>query len=125
MIQKVKQPYVNKLRILQLYEADFNTTMKLMRGKRLMGHSEKHGLNGNQLYGSRKGKSTYEALITVRVIHDMARTQRNYLVSIFNDLKGCYEAGPEYSGNSENWFTTANGYMPCQNTPGYEASHTD
>ena len=56
-----------------------------------MGHSEKHGLNGHQLYRSRKGKSTYEALITVRVIYDMARTQRDYLVSIFNDLKGCYD----------------------------------
>ena len=40
MIQKVKKPYVKKLRIVQLYEADFNTMMKIMLGKRLMGHSE-------------------------------------------------------------------------------------
>jgi hypothetical protein len=91
MIQKVSKPYVTKLRIMQLYEADFNTMLKLMLGRRLMGHSEKYGLNGHQLYGSRKGKSTYEALITVRVIYDMARTQRDYLVSMFNDLKGCYD----------------------------------
>ena len=35
--------------------------------------------------------STYNALITVRVIYDMARAQRDYIVSIFNDLKGCYD----------------------------------
>ena len=91
MIQRVSKPYITKLMIVQLYEADFNTMLKLLMGKRLMGHSEKHGLNGNRLYGSRKGKSTHEALITVRVIYDMARAQRDYLVSIFNDLKGCYD----------------------------------
>ena len=82
---------MNKLRIVQLYEPDFNTMLKLMLGRRLMWHSERHGLNVHQLHGSRKGKSTYEALITVRVIHDMARSQRDYIVSIFNDLKGCYD----------------------------------
>ena len=65
--------------------------LKYLLGCRLMGHSEDHGLNGHQLYGSRKGKSTYDALITVRVIYDMAKAQRDYLVSMFNDLKGCYD----------------------------------
>ena len=55
-----------------------------------MGHSELHGLNGNQLYGSRTGRSTYEALITIRVIYDMTRTQGDLLVSIFNNLYWCY-----------------------------------
>ena len=90
MIQKAPQPYVNKLRIVQLYEADFNTMLKFIVGRRLMHHSEKHGLNGHQLYGSRKGKSTYDALITIKVIYDMARAQRDYIISISNNLKGCY-----------------------------------
>ena len=48
-------------------------------------------MNGHQLYGLRKGKSTYSALITIRVIYDVARAQRDYNISIFNDLKGCYD----------------------------------
>ena len=56
-----------------------------------MQHSELHGINGHQLYGSRKGECPYDALITVRVIYDMARTQRNYIISLFNDLKGAYD----------------------------------
>ena len=56
-----------------------------------MNHGEEHGLNGHQPYGSRRGNSTYDALITVRIIYDMAQLQRDYIVSIFNDLKWCYD----------------------------------
>jgi hypothetical protein len=56
-----------------------------------MGHSEEHRISGHQLFGSRKGKSTYDALVTVWVIYDMARVQRNYIVSMFNDLICCYD----------------------------------
>ena len=91
MIQKMKLAYVTKLRIVQLYEADFNTMLKFLLGYKLMGHSEKHGINGHQLYGSRKGKCPYNALITVRIIYDMARVQRDYIISLFNDLKWAYD----------------------------------
>ena len=87
MIQKVCKPYMTKLRIVGLYEADFNTMLKHMLGRRLMQHSE----SINSLYGSRKRMAAYDALITVRGIYDMARAQMNYLVSIFKDLKGCYD----------------------------------
>ena len=75
MIQKSKLAYVTKLRIVQLYEADFNTMLKFLLGFSLMKHSEYHGINGHQLYGSWKGKCPHDALITVRVIYDMARLQ--------------------------------------------------
>ena len=35
MIQKVERLYVNKLRIVQLYEADFNTMLKHLTRRRL------------------------------------------------------------------------------------------
>ena len=47
MIQKVSKLYVTKLRIVQLYEVDFNTMLKHLMGEMLMGHSEMHGLNRN------------------------------------------------------------------------------
>ena len=56
-----------------------------------MQHGEKHGINGHQLYGSGKGKCLYDAIITVRVIYDMTRTQRDYIISLFNNLKGVYD----------------------------------
>merc|ERR1740139_16486 len=36
MIQKKSLPYINKLRIVQLYEADFNTMLKILIRRRLM-----------------------------------------------------------------------------------------
>ena len=47
-----------------------------------MEHSEEHELNRYQLYSSRKGKSTYDALITVRIIYNTARAQRDYVFSM-------------------------------------------
>ena len=91
MIQKLKVAYVTKLRIVQLYEADFNTMLKFLLGYRLMKHSVHYGINGHQLYGSRKGKCPYDALITVRVIYDMTHLQRDYIISLFNDLRGAYD----------------------------------
>ena len=46
--------------------------LKFLLGYRLIKHGEHHGINGHQLYGSRKGKYSYDALITVWVIYDMA-----------------------------------------------------
>ena len=62
---------------MQLYEADFNTMLKFLLGYHLMKHSEHRGVKGHQLYGSRKGKCSYDALIPVQVIYDMARIQRD------------------------------------------------
>jgi len=64
--------------------------LKFLLGYRLMRHGEHHGINGHQLYGSRKVKCSYDALITVRVIYDMAYMQRDYIISLFNNLKGAY-----------------------------------
>lgn len=91
MIQRLKVPYVTKLQIVQLYDADFDTMLKYLLGYKLMQHSEKHDVNGHQLYGSKKGKCPYDALITTRVIYNMARTQRDYIISLFNNLNRAYD----------------------------------
>ena len=72
IIQKKRCQYINKLRFVQLHEADFNTLLNILLGRQLMKHGDAHGLNGHQLYGSRKGKFTYDALITVCIIYNMA-----------------------------------------------------
>ena len=35
--------------------------------------------------------SSVDYLVTVRVIYDMARLQRDYLVPMLNDMMGCYD----------------------------------
>lgn len=77
---------------MQLYETYFNTLSKHVLERRMMQYSEKYGMHGHQLYDSRKGISTYNGLVAVHVIYDMARAQRDYQLSIFNDLKWCYDS---------------------------------
>ena len=65
--------------------------LKFLLAYNLMQHSEKHSINGHQLYGSRKDGCVYDALITVQVVYNMARTQRDHIISFFSDLKGAYD----------------------------------
>ena len=87
MIQKKTKPFVNKLRIVQLYSADFNSVLKYILSKRMMDFNRLHGNSNHQLY-AQKTKSMYDALITSRVMYDLARVKRENLISIFNNLKG-------------------------------------
>ena len=41
MIKKRDVPYINQLRIVQLYEADFNSVLKFLPGKRMLQHEKK------------------------------------------------------------------------------------
>ena len=91
ILQKLKRPYATKLRIIQLYEADLITMLKHLLERRIMWNSEEHGVNGHQLFGSRKDKSTYDALITVKIAYDIGRDQWDYLIFMYNELKGCYD----------------------------------
>ena len=65
MLRKDELPYITRLRIVQLYEADFNSVLKSVKLRRLMAHCETHQINSPQLYGSQKNKSAQEALITL------------------------------------------------------------
>ena len=54
MIMKDDFPFITRLRIVQLYEADFNSVLKSQLGKKLMRVAEGHGINLEQLYGGRQ-----------------------------------------------------------------------
>ena len=90
MIQKDSLPYITCLCIVQLYAADFNTVLKYILSRKMMTHNRDHGVTSPQLF-AQKTKSTYDTLITSCSIYDMARVRRENLVSVFNNLKGCYD----------------------------------
>ena len=53
MLLKKDRPYITKLRIIQLIEADVNASMKILLSRRLMRHAEHAGVNIAQTYGGR------------------------------------------------------------------------
>ena len=52
---------MDELQIIQLYETGFNSVLEYLVDQRLLTYGELHGLNGHQLYESRKGKTTCDA----------------------------------------------------------------
>ena len=57
MLEKDKgSPKLNHLRIIQLFEADYNFLLALMLGHRLMTFAQKHFQFNESQYGSMNGK---------------------------------------------------------------------
>ena len=91
MIKKLKQPILPKLRIVQLFEGDFNAGLKYLIGKKMMKHMNQNDLHDPETFGSRTGKTAPEALINLQLLFDHYRTWKMPISIIFNDAIGCYD----------------------------------
>ena len=88
---KEKVALIDKVQIIQLFEADFNSALKYVLGRKLLYYSEDQGLNSNQTHGSRPGRSTHDALKINTLTYDIARLDRTMMVALFYDAAGCYD----------------------------------
>ena len=61
ILQK-KKPYINKLRIIQLSEADFISALKNITGRRTLYHGEARGINSDQIHEPMPGRITHSTL---------------------------------------------------------------
>ena len=91
MIKKLKQPLLPKLRIVQLFEGDFNAGLKYLIGRKMMRHMNQKGLHDNETFGSRTGKTAPEALINLQLLFDHNRIWKLPSAIVFNDAIGCYD----------------------------------
>jgi hypothetical protein len=66
------QPRIEKLRIIMLYEADFNFVLKLIWGRRLVRHAEIHCCLGEENQGSRSGRQAPDALLKKLFVYEYA-----------------------------------------------------
>ena len=85
------QPRIEKLRIIMLYEADFNFVLKLIWGRRLVRHAEMHNCLGEENHGSRAGRQSTNALLEKLFVYEYARLTRTSLITVDNDAKSCYD----------------------------------
>jgi protein-arginine kinase activator protein McsA len=91
MLQKLDTPYIHKLRIIQLFEGDFNRALKYLLGRLLMYHVVKQRQCDKQAFGSIPGHTAHDALITLQLKYDNTRLNKSVLASMFNDAAGCYD----------------------------------
>ena len=91
MIKKLKQPLLPKLRIVQLFEGDFNAGLKYLIGRKLMQHMNKNDLHDPETFGSRTGKTAPEAIVNLQLLFDHNRIWNIPTAILFNDAIGCYD----------------------------------
>ena len=82
--------YINKMRIIQKMDAEFNNINKLC-GKRIMAHAEKHKLLSHDQYGSRKRHQLITCCLNKVCLMDLLRQKRMAGAISMNDLAGCYD----------------------------------
>ena len=84
-------PYLTRLRVIHLFEADYNLFLKLVYGRRLVKNAERsHSLNDQQ-HGSRPRRMTTDALLLARLEKDIIRQIKANSAHMDNDATGCYD----------------------------------
>ena len=92
MLEKDKHsPKINRLRIIQILEADLNLGYRLIWGKRMVESGETSNALHNSQYGARKSKDSTAAAFNKVLTYDIARQQRTNLCIFYNDAKGCFD----------------------------------
>ena len=81
---------VEKLRIILLFEGDFNQNNKWL-GRAVMFHAELHQQMAREQYGSRKEKAADIQCLNKRLLYDYTRFTHKPLALCSNDAKSCYD----------------------------------
>ena len=92
MIEKVEGlPYLTRLRVIHLFEADYNLFLKLVYGRRMVKNAELANALNNQQHGSRPHHMTTDALFLARLEKDLIRQTKANSAHMDNDATGCYD----------------------------------
>lgn len=91
MFLKKDKHYIDKLRIIQLIEADFNAILKILLIHRLMRYADTIWVNSTQIHGERQCRSTYDDMIISQPSNDITRLNHSNLLITSNDADGCYQ----------------------------------
>ena len=91
MLQKDDLPYIHRLQIIQLFEADFNGAMKIIYSRQLLWHITERGLNNQQTYRGQKGKTVADLIIDNQLTYENSAIMRLPICCVFNNATGCYD----------------------------------
>jgi hypothetical protein len=92
MIKKVPGcPKINKLRVIHLYEADYNLLLKIIWERRLVWNAhDKDQLNEGKA-GSRPGRNAIDVVNQNEMKYLYSILTRTGLATMDNDAKSCYD----------------------------------
>ena len=92
MIEKdTGNPRINRLRIIHLFEADYNLFLKIMWGSRLVKRAVKLNLLNNGQHGSVPGRTTMDPVMLNQLTTDMCRLLKVNYARFDNDASACFD----------------------------------
>ncbi len=85
-------PRIDKLQVIQLIEADFNMSLKIIVGRRLIQHAETQGNIPNNQWGSRPKRSSRKCVFPKRISYDGLRIFKKAAINFNNeDAKAAFD----------------------------------
>jgi len=94
MLLKKDLPNIDRLRIIELFEGDDNSAVKILM-RRLLFHIHKQRSTPiSGIFGTIKGGSSMEAVLSRVFFYDNSRIMRTPMAVLDNDAKSCYDRIP-------------------------------
>ena len=92
MLEKIpNNPDINKLRTIQLMEADFNLVMGILWNSRLQQQAERFGELGHEQFGARKGHQAIDMVSIKNNIFAISEATRTSIAICDMDAKACFD----------------------------------
>ena len=85
------QPKINRLRIIHLFEADFNFYLKLQWGHRLVRRALSLNLLHDGQHGSIPGRTALDPVMLTQLTADLCRVLKHDYARFDNDASSCYD----------------------------------
>lgn len=85
------EPKINRLRIIHLFEADFNFLLKILWGSRLVQQAVDFDLLHDGQFGSVPRKTTMDLIMLTQLTTDLSRIQKLNMARFENDASACYD----------------------------------
>jgi len=91
-------PKIHRLRVIHLYEWDFNLIL-CTKWRKLLHHVSDNSLVNESVYGSRPGKSSLDPVFTYEMELEISRLARRAMIQFDNDATSCYDRIPCFLAN--------------------------
>lgn len=85
------RPRINRLRIIHLFEADYNLFLKIMWGSRLVRRSVQLNLLNDGQHGSVPGRTTMDPVMLNQLTTDLCRVLKVNYARFDNDASACFD----------------------------------
>ena len=95
MIHKLDGSFnINKLRVIHIFEADYNGVIGILFNRRVLYQAERRNLLNNNQWGGRPHRQAEDALMLKELTYNITNNTKTTLATFDNDATGCFDRVP-------------------------------